>query len=523
MALASAVSTLVRWCTENDIWIDPRLEIRSNEENCIAVYAKDKHIPAHTCLVLIHRDSVISVRSCSLSKEIEPVFSGPPALLSLTLALYVEILNGETSRWFGYIQSLPRKPIPIPLFWAQDFLNVNHTNDGKKGLQWLEDTEIGRRLTSDSSVKLEDIDGYFNTVAEPLLLRYFNNRTYVPATTISLEGFYHAYSLVSSRAFLVDGYHGLSMVPIADSFNHSHDNHVHLETEFDVCSQCGSLHECPHDAYEVINQSMLYAGKIDPTQSNALVDYDSYYEMVSNAEIMPGEEVFNTYGEGLSNAQLLARYGFTLDVNDNDHIYWDLSEVLMFCTDRSGALYPNLSQMEAHWMAVVHSVGRDGICMRLPESSLIYFHEGNENSLFCLDSDGKVSHQLWALLALPLCLRGDRGSVEEQIGPATAELRVLLEYQLALEGVNVENIEQLPKNSEMDVILAVARSIVSLCSARKSQLEKKLLLGSGDLNEVLDNTPINMQLTREALTFVIGESSILDSCISAWEEFFRVH
>lgn len=33
----------------------------------------------------------------------------------------------------------------------------------------------------------------------------------------SLSGFCHAYSLVSSRAFWVDAYHGLSMVPIADA------------------------------------------------------------------------------------------------------------------------------------------------------------------------------------------------------------------------------------------------------------------------------------------------------------------
>ena len=33
---------------------------------------------------------------------------------------------------------------------------------------------------------------------------------------VNLRGYHHAYSLVTSRAFLVDGYHGLSMVPIAD-------------------------------------------------------------------------------------------------------------------------------------------------------------------------------------------------------------------------------------------------------------------------------------------------------------------
>lgn len=33
----------------------------------------------------------------------------------------------------------------------------------------------------------------------------------------SLPGFCHAYSLVSSRAFLADAYHGLAMVPVADA------------------------------------------------------------------------------------------------------------------------------------------------------------------------------------------------------------------------------------------------------------------------------------------------------------------
>lgn len=45
----------------------------------------------------------------------------------------------------------------------------------------------------------------------------------------SFAGFLHSYSLVSSRSFLVDAYHALAMVPIADAFNHTAENHVHLE------------------------------------------------------------------------------------------------------------------------------------------------------------------------------------------------------------------------------------------------------------------------------------------------------
>jgi SET domain-containing protein 6 len=88
-------------------------------------------------------------------------------------------------------------------------------------------------------------DYYFHC-AEPLLLRHLVLHNSIPSSKPSLQGFYRAYSLVSSRAFLVDAYHGLSMVPVADafvhlkfwpcpshgrlnSFNHEQDNHVHLQ------------------------------------------------------------------------------------------------------------------------------------------------------------------------------------------------------------------------------------------------------------------------------------------------------
>jgi hypothetical protein len=45
--------------------------------------------------------------------------------------------------------------------------------------------------------------------------------------------------------------------------------------------------------------------------------------MVSNAPVGAGEEVFNTYGDGLSNAQLLVRYGFALDGNEHDAVRFE--------------------------------------------------------------------------------------------------------------------------------------------------------------------------------------------------------
>lgn len=54
-----------------------------------------------------------------------------------------------------------------------------------------------------------DISGFYSSVAAPLF-----ESVRLPA---SERGFQHAYALVSSRAFMIDGYHGLAMVPIADA------------------------------------------------------------------------------------------------------------------------------------------------------------------------------------------------------------------------------------------------------------------------------------------------------------------
>ena len=49
--------------------------------------------------------------------------------------------------------------------------------------------------------------------------------------------------------------------------------------------------------------------------------------MVTIASVPPFTEVFNTYGERLTNAQLLGRYGFLLDGNEYDALDWSTREM----------------------------------------------------------------------------------------------------------------------------------------------------------------------------------------------------
>ncbi|KAG6830432.1 hypothetical protein H0H92_000735 [Tricholoma furcatifolium] len=413
--------------------------------------------------------------------ELDVVLSGPLALLSLALALYVEL----------------------------DHLD----GDGKEASRWLKNTEIGTVLASSNT--LEDIDNYYYTVAVPLLSRYLDGRPSLSASKPELESFYHAYSLVSSRAFLVDAYHGLSMVPIADAFNHTQENHVHLETEFNVCAQCGSLYECPHDTED--SNTLRPVDRRNITHPATSEEFDSFYEMVSNASISPGEEVFNTYGETLTNAELLCRYGFILDANENDRVHLDFSDILNITTDLSNSGV-QFTQTEADWDMIIQRFGDEGVYSLVSESSLIYYEEGNHGRAFSLDADGRVSHRLWTVLALPLCLRVDRSDIGNAINLSGAHLKAFLEFQLIVEAADETYDGRLAAHQLSDEIAVLARTVMNLCATRKARSGSQQLHNTGDLNDLLDNLPMTNKCTRDALTLVIGEQSILDSCIAAWDE-----
>lgn len=63
---------------------------------------------------------------------------------------------------------------------------------------------------------------------------------------MTFDLFKRASSLIASRAFGVDAYHRDSMLPIADIFNHTCNEHVHIECDGDVCTECGSPDPCQH-------------------------------------------------------------------------------------------------------------------------------------------------------------------------------------------------------------------------------------------------------------------------------------
>ncbi|KAI0305945.1 hypothetical protein B0F90DRAFT_946723 [Multifurca ochricompacta] len=296
---------------------------------------------------------------------------------------------------------------------------------------------------------------------------------------------------------MVDAYHGLAMVPIADAFNHAQDNSVHLQCDYDVCTSCGSLGECPHDAETLEDMDVLAtpAGMEDP---------ENTCEMVVNAVVAPGEEVFNTYGATLKNAELLVRYGFMLEANDNDILTWTIEEIW----DAAGAVLAD--PREYCWDKEAD-------------------YDENRNPLY-MTADGALSCKLWLAIALATLKR--QGTTIEvahtrQLLTSMTRAQIQLERRQAVgrsEGDGVDN-------DAYEALDRLIRTIGELCTRRLDRISRIDVRQQGDhspgvhsamVGKYIDNLGTAQRRTQLAVTLALGEISIVESCVAGWDELMAI-
>lgn len=161
-----------------------------------------------------------------------------------------------------------------------------------------------------------------------------------------------------------------------------------------MCISCGSLSECPHDVGTREDVSVSAPGA-------DTADAENTCEMVTNAAVAPGEEVFNTYGARLTNAELLVRYGFVLDGNDNDILTWTTEEIWGAAGSALADPRPGCWEGDTGY----------GVCMEIlrdwqydagwADSELVIDTEPDENrNPLYMTADGVLSHKLWVAIAL---------------------------------------------------------------------------------------------------------------------------
>jgi hypothetical protein len=324
---------------------------------------------------------------------------------------------------------------------------------------------------------------------------------------------------------MVDAYHGLAMVPIADAFNHAQENSIHLESDYDVCTSCGSLSECPHDV-EV-------HGDVSPPAPGAdAADPENTCEMVVNATIAPDSEIFNTYGAKLTNAELLVRYGFMLDANDNDTLTWTIEEIW----DAAGAALHDLRPRR--W----DDHAGYGVCMKIlrdwqydagwVDSELVIDTEPNENrNPLYMTADGVLSHKLWLAIALAALWR--QGMTTE-----AAEKRQLLTRiawaQIQMEQGQTESRKEGVDEDDDDAYEALdrlIRTIGKLCTRRmdrisringRQQGDRGLGQHSATMGKYIDDLDSAQQKTHLAVTLALAEISIVESSVGRWDELTAI-
>ena len=223
-----------------------------------------------------------------------------------------------------------------------------------------------------------------------------------------------------------------------------------VQSDYDVCSVCGSMRECAHDREDVGNHGnsdkikdtgdiVAASSTVTREQGQDYVkrelennDDDDCYEMVSNVAIFPGNEVFNTYGEKLSNAQLLVQYGFAIDGNEHDSITWDLEELEEIFGKGRGS--DGVVELWAKSMKEWTDECRKG----LTDSRLVYSFDGGRvwtrgsRSAFRVNEDGKISDQLWLYCAL-LSMDGAESASESELVKVirdVVDLQVMLEREV---------------------------------------------------------------------------------------------
>ncbi|PIA47191.1 hypothetical protein AQUCO_01400106v1 [Aquilegia coerulea] len=327
-AMSRRLRAFKRWMNSQKLeWSSTTLELVDNgiEEGILVKAICD--LNEGDVIAKIPKNACLTIKTSAAREMIED--AGLAGSLGLSVAVMYEKSLGEESLWSGYLQLLPDREC-VPLVWTLDEVD-----------KFLAGTELHKIVKDDKALMYEDWKECIFPLIEsgPMQLdpKYFG-----------AEQYFAAKSLVFSRSFEIDDYHGYGMVPFADLFNHKtgaenvhftsvsspdpssddnsdvedneRQNNDHDESSIEDVTTCRSGSPTALDQTEFPNSNEM------DLSSNSEGDSDSL-EMIIVKEVKAGNEVFNTYGS-MGNAALLHRYGFTEPNNTFDIVNIELNLVL---------------------------------------------------------------------------------------------------------------------------------------------------------------------------------------------------
>lgn len=152
-------------------------------------------------------------------------------MLALALAYMYERSIGPASPWYEYLETIDQTTLAEenPRFWSAEDQEL------------LTGTELYYHTLK---VEEDDVAEIYKFDVLPFLER--NNLFVDQPEYRTLECYRDSLLAVASRAFDVDVFHGLSLVPGACLFNHAENEDIHFEVQSQVCPICGSPGLCEH-------------------------------------------------------------------------------------------------------------------------------------------------------------------------------------------------------------------------------------------------------------------------------------
>lgn len=189
-------------------------------------------------LLRVHKSMVLSAQTCTLSNLLYD--HGLSGMYGLVLAFIYERELKELSPWHVYLNTINYRDskgnliLPLCLYSEKD----------KKLLQGSEVEFMG-------GLDCDDLESHFQISRQ--FAQDIHAEVGMPVPDVlkegsSIEEFGAITMAVASRAFEIDNYIPLGLVPGADLFNHDPygDENVHFVTLGEVCPFCGTADGCWH-------------------------------------------------------------------------------------------------------------------------------------------------------------------------------------------------------------------------------------------------------------------------------------
>lgn len=300
------VDKVLRWLEKNAFWNGDILRVgESKTTSGVGVFLNtDSHEGDDNLLLRIPKANILSSKNtfiCNLLNDFNELYSENPdvnltkGMHSVVISFIYELSAGKNSPWFDYVSSIDPKQE------NDEFCNVPICLWTKEEKEMLKNTECDLlgMLNSDELVqfyieciRFAHINEIYAGMPEIFDLELPPNSNELESFLVSkhfekVVTFAKYVQTVISRAFAVDDFHGLSLVPGADLFNHivpvleQHDKSFKIQSREnvhfvcdgdDVCTICGESNCENHNEEQAEDEDEEIIEEIEKEGENDIID-----------------------------------------------------------------------------------------------------------------------------------------------------------------------------------------------------------------------------------------------------------